>query len=184
MSKVREVTPVGTYLSDEYQTPTTWVERFGKILGYIGLDPCYSEVPWHRFEPFANVTWGIKDNALGKSVNEWQAHGPIYMNFCFSAPGPWVDKIVQCDDVPWVVLTNTQSCAKWWHKLAAASDIVAFPRRRISFVDPTTGEVSKGNRYDQTIFVSGACEVDEDLIIVTNAINVLTETCMIVEPVI
>lgn len=178
MPKERECTSLGTYVSDEYQTPTEWVERFAKILGGIGLDPCYSDVPNYRFEPFAKVTWGVKDDALSKSVEEWNSHDSIYMNCCYSAPAPWAAKLAACDEAPWIALCNTQSSAKWWHELAAASTALAFPTRRICFIDPVTGKVAKGNRYDQTIFI--AVERDE----LTRVDSVLGSCCQIFERVV
>lgn len=149
----REVTPIGTYMSDEYQTPLEWLDRFGEILDGIDLDPCWSEVPGHRYEPFAKVTWGLADKALEKPIEEWQAFSTIYMNPPYSKPRPWIDKLIACTESRWIALANGQVCAQWWHKAAEAASVIAFPKSRISFVDPRTGKIADGNRYDQTIFV-------------------------------
>ena len=161
MAREREMTSLGTYVSDEYQTPPEWVAMFDKVLEGIGLDPCWSEIEGQRFKPFAETIWGVTDDALSKSIVEWQAHGSIYMNCCYSNPSAWAEKLAKCEDVPWIALCNTQSSAKWWHRLAEQSTLIAFPRKRICFIDPRTGEPAKGNRYDQTIFVAVDVECEQ-----------------------
>lgn len=155
MANERERTAIGSYLSDEYQTPPDLVERFRAALGgTIGLDPCYSSIPGHRFQPFADVTWGLEDEPLRLPVEVWQQYGSIYVNMPYSDPTPWAHKIAICESVDWLVLSNSQTCAKWWHVLARASAHILFPRQRIAFVDPLSGQVTKGNRYDSMIFTS------------------------------
>jgi hypothetical protein len=146
------ITSAGTRITDEWQTPPEWIDRFGRILGSIGLDPCWSKIDGQRYEPYASTTWGMDDNALAKSPDEWQAHGSIFMNPPYSEMMKWARQLAWCDEVEWIALCNTSSASRWWQLLAQHATVVAFPSRRIAFVDPVSAAPSTGNRYDQTIF--------------------------------
>lgn len=56
-----------------------------------------------------------------------------------------------------VVLVNSSTSAGWWQMLASAARGIVFPNKRLSFWHAETGRTAKGNAYDQTIFLYGAC---------------------------
>lgn len=153
--------------ADEWQTPPEWIERFSRVLGDIGLDPCWSNVEGQRYDPFADLTWGIEDDALSINSYYWEENGPIFMNPPYSDPAPWVDKLSDCELTFYIALLNSSTSARWWHKMYNASDYIAFPRKRIGYIDPVSGVASRQNRYDQTIFIYGPslrtviCELEE-----------------------
>lgn len=141
-------------MKDEWRTPPEWIELFARCLGHIGLDPCYSYVQGVHYRPFAGLTWGKRNDALSRSSAEWSAHGPIYCNPPYSDVMPWVAALESVTQ-PWILLVNTSSSARWWHRAGEISDWMAFPKKRIAFIDPVTGRPSKGNRHALTIFGKG-----------------------------
>lgn len=53
-----------------------------------------------------------------------------------------------------LTLVNTQSSARWFHSLLGCSNSIGFFKKRISFIDPDSLLIIKGNRYDQSLFMS------------------------------
>ena len=147
---------------NENYTSLLFLEPIRKFLGGIDLDAFSNAIAQQTVQ--ASTWWTKKDNALTK---DWSK---FYKKFCnppFGGDDPkiaakCVDKILQYIHIGETVLVmNSSTSAKWFHKCMNACAIYIHPHKRMSFYNPyreieyAKGKKRTGNDYDQTIFYFG-----------------------------
>jgi len=137
-------------------TPNWLVEIARRAMGGIDLDPCTSEADQAIIRASTYYT-GTQAGGTDGLVAPW--HGRIWLNPPYGRGqiGPWVDRAMWALDHEEIdsmlVLVNTSSSTKWYHKLLRKCDTVALLNSRLRFRHPLTGEECAGNRYDQSMFL-------------------------------
>jgi phage N-6-adenine-methyltransferase len=116
---------------DEWYTPSEYVETVREVFGgVIDLDPAscgqaQQTVQASRY--FTKDDDGLKQPWFGR----------VFLNPPYSNPVPFVDRLIQhheCGDVPEaILLENTDSSARWFHKALRACSALCFPSSRIKF---------------------------------------------------
>lgn len=139
-----------TVQSDQWHTPEWLIKIAREILGNIDLDPASNPVAQQTIQATRYFT--ALDNGLDRV---WS--GNVWLNPPYSKESggtmPWVVKLLDSPRVmSCLLLTNASTSTKWWQLAASQSNRICFFNKRISFTDPG-GNVGKGNRYDQTLFL-------------------------------
>jgi hypothetical protein len=167
----------------DWQTPPVEVDRIHRAFGSIDLDPAtslenptraryfYAPYPtWFKATgPYLlgpcglSGSWERGDNELlyanfryGKFIGGLidPAAPVIYKDVVVGYGTGWGAKLAQ-DRGEWLTLVPCSPDAPWWKALAAACSWRVDTAKRISFVDPRTGEIKKGNKASSTWFYRG-----------------------------
>lgn len=118
----------------------------------IDLDPASNDDAQRRVKAITHYT--IDDDGLSK---EW--NGRVYLNPPYSQPAAFVSKLVaevdamRTDEA--VILVNASTSTKWFHHLLQNAYGMCIFAGRLAFHHPTTGKLTKNNRYDQVAFYFG-----------------------------
>ena len=145
---------------NENYTPDYVLESCRKFLGNFDLDPFSNAIANKSVQ--AKTFWTKDDNAL---TQDWTAYKKKWVN-----PPYWklskdgcIDKILFYRAIgETLLLVNSSTSAKWFHKCMNACDAYLHPFKRIPFYNPyreleeAQGKRKKsGNEYDQTLFYFG-----------------------------
>jgi phage N-6-adenine-methyltransferase len=135
---------------DEWYTPSEYVEVVRDVFGgVIDLDPASCDeaqqiVQAKRY--YTNDDDGLKQ--------PWS--GRVFLNPPYSNPTPFVDRLIEHyerGDVPEaILLENTDSSARWFHKALKACSALCFPSSRIKF---RHGREGCSPRYSSVFFYFG-----------------------------
>lgn len=68
---------------------------------------------------------------------------------------PFFFNLVKETELPYILLVNSSTSAKWYQECYRKADRVVICSKRMGFYDPRLGKEISKNRYDQTIFVGG-----------------------------
>ena len=150
-----EATPVSQradYESDEWYTPTEYIEAARLVMGAIELDPATSEMAQTVVRAHSYLT-RFDD---GLTQTRW-IHQRIWLNPPYSNPAPWVEKLVRehqagpfCTEA--IVLVNNATETSWFQMLLERFP-VCLPARRIAFWRHDHANV--GARQGQAFFYLG-----------------------------
>ena len=170
---------------NENYTPDYVLESCRKFLGNFDLDPFSNAIANKSVQ--AKTFWTKDDNAL---TQDWTAYKKKWVN-----PPYWklskdgcIDKILfYCAIGETLLLVNSSTSAKWFHKCMNACDAYLHPFKRIPFYNPyreleeAQGKRKKsGNEYDQTLFYFGdrPLEFAEALSTLGNAVQPIRKLCL------
>ena len=138
---------------DNWGTPEWLLAKVRKFYnGYIGLDPCSSEL--HQKRVYANHYYTEKDNGL---KHPW--YGNIFCNPPYSHPGLWVDKATKefkTGDKEIIMLLPAVFRAKWGQQLWKEFPLVLLFDKRLAFYSPFLNEEVKGNRDGSLLVYLGS----------------------------
>jgi len=135
---------------DEWYTPSEYVEVVRDVLGgVIDLDPASCDQAQQTVQ--AKRYYTKQDDGLKRP---WS--GRVFLNPPYSNPTPFVDKLIEhheCGDVPEaILLENTDSSARWFHKSLKACSAICFPSSRLRF---RHGLEECSPRYSSVFFYFG-----------------------------
>lgn len=141
-------------IHDSWSTPPEFLETIVRpILGTIDLDPASNSAAQEIVE--ATRWWDAEANGL---TQEWE--GNVWLNPPYSHPLVEQFAMKAIEEVKsgrveqLLILVNSATTTGWWHALAKACDVVAFPLGRIEFWSPH-GIDGNGNRNSSTVFYFG-----------------------------
>lgn len=136
--------------SDECYTPAQYIALARDVLGAIDLDPASNDAAQAIVRAARYFT--IVDDGLAQ---EWR--GRVWLNCPYSAPAPWVSKLLEAYNAravrAAVALFNANSASRWFHKLARVAWRCE-PFKRISFWGPAV-VVGGNGRAPQVFFYLG-----------------------------
>jgi hypothetical protein len=147
---------------NENYTPNLFIEPIREFLGGIDLDAFSNAIAQQTVQ--ALTFWTKADNALTKN---WTKFNKKFCNPPFGGDdskiaAKCVDKILEYIHIGETVLVmNSSTSTKWFHKCLNTCAIYVHPTKRISFYNPyreieyAAGKKRTGNDYDQTIFYWG-----------------------------
>lgn len=139
-------------MSNEYYTPSKYVESARKVMGSIDLDPASNEIA--NIIVKAKKYYSKENNGLNK---------PWYDNVFLNPPYSreeiklFTDKLIeeiendhvyQC-----IMLVNSSTSTNWFHKLLQYCSFGCIVKGRINFY--TVEGKTKGNRYDSMFLYFG-----------------------------
>jgi len=132
--------------NNEWHTPCPEIELARAVLGSIDIDPASNTLAQQSVQALTYYT--IENSGLDKP---W--YGKVWLNPPYAKPllSHFVDKLVKEREAGHVteaiVLTHNFTETKWFQKLAYASNVLCFPKRRIRFISrqgergsPTSGQ--------------------------------------------
>jgi hypothetical protein len=126
--------------------------------GTIGLDPTtIASNPTGALNYFV-----MRDNALWQ---DWRGLGPVFMNPPFSAPVPFLEKLIDAyrsGDIPSAIVLLPSRCRQDKRAgalLRQASAVCAW-HERIQYVDAATGELVRGVNFPSSLSFYGDDDVD------------------------
>jgi len=142
-------------MSDDWYTPSEYIESARSVMGGIALDPFSSDI--------AQITVGageyltLADDAF-KSPWKSTRPGGIWMNPPFSRGN--VDKAIsaflkQRGNRCGVVLVSNSTETKWFQMLLKHCECLCLPDHRIKFADPN-GSTASGHTRGQVLFYFGS----------------------------
>jgi ParB family chromosome partitioning protein len=135
-------------MSDQWYTPSEFIESARRVLGGIDLDPASCEFAQQTVR--AERYYTKEDDGLAQP---WG--GRVYLNPPYSQPLPFIEKLINSPNVTAaIVLKKCSASPKWAQKLLAWSDRVCFVSKRIAFVD-ATGMQRKNSDFDNAFFYGG-----------------------------
>ncbi len=172
---------------NENYTPPLFVEPIREFLGGIDLDPFSNAIAQQTVQ--ALKFWTKADNALTKDWSKFKTKfcNPPYGGEDSKIAAKCVDKILQYIHIGETVLVmNSSTSTKWFHKCLEACSVYVHPNKRISFYNPyreieyAAGKKRTGNDYDQTIFYFGnrPLEFAEALAHLGNAVLPIKKPCL------
>lgn len=135
VATIRKRPKVDTPLSDSMCTPAPIAER----LPYVDFDPCSNERSLIR----SRWSFGLHKGLDGLKL-PWRGRG--FMNFPFSLPLPWCEKLHdefrldRCIEM--ITLCKLDPTTKWWHTLTQPHPITEAPpeiwlfKQRIEYDEP------------------------------------------------
>jgi len=121
--------------SEQWFTPAGYIERARAVMGRIDLDPASCKQAQKTVQ--AKAYYSVAQNGLRQ---KWQ--GRVFMNPPFSASkiGLFVGKLLdeyQAGNVTEaILLTNSQTDARWFGEIAKHASAICFAQPRIKFVQP------------------------------------------------
>ncbi|MEM7132084.1 MAG: DNA N-6-adenine-methyltransferase [Chloroflexota bacterium] len=139
-------------VSDEWYTPSEYIEMARQVMGRISLDPASNEVAqqWIR----AKQWYGIKDNGLEQP---WQ--GNLWLNPPFGAglaaafTGKAIQEYEAGNITQAVILVRPAVAATWYMKLASTY-ISCTTHHRIRFIDKN-GQQQRSPTHGNVFFYLG-----------------------------
>ena len=159
---------------DHWETPPdeiAFVRAVGN--GQIDLDVCAGTGPFAQ--RCAEMHYTEQDDGLSS----------VWWGFCFMNPeysnlDTWCETAVRWSHQSAVVLglLPAYTGPAWWHRWVGQACQVALLRRRIAFVDPTTGRVVKGTSFDSAYVLWG----DDSLVEARFRLEALKRGAMVFRP--
>lgn len=137
---------------DTWRTPLEWVHLVRACLGEITLDPCADRDP--RFH-FARVNWDGSSPTQNGLIRTWYDGW-----FCNPPYGQalrqWACKAEEeaIKGREGIFLAPARTETLWFRTLAKQATLIAFPKRRIKFEDPT-GQDRTGPKYPNVLVYFG-----------------------------
>jgi hypothetical protein len=132
--------------SDNYYTPSTYIESSRIAMGSIELDPCSSELANETIK--ADVIYTLEDSMF----NHHLICDSLWFNPPYSDPLPFVSKVAyeyKIGNTKQICgLLNLDCSTKWFQEVAAISTAFCFLRKRIQFF--------KAN--DEQTVITGTCQ--------------------------
>jgi phage N-6-adenine-methyltransferase len=143
---------------DSWSTPPEFLESIVRpILETIDLDAASNEAAQAVVQ--ATRWFSAEDDALAQ---EWA--GNVWLNPPYSHPLverfalKAIEEVKSGRVTQLLVLVNSSTSSVWWHELAKACTVVAFPLGRISFWSPH-GLEGEANRSPSTLFYFGPHDI-------------------------
>jgi phage N-6-adenine-methyltransferase len=139
---------------DSWGTPPEWIDLARKTMGGIDLDPASNKEAQGVVK--ADRFFTKEENGLEQ---EWR--GRVWMNPPYSQPlvTQFAEKLVAAVESGAVkqacVLVNNATDAKFLQLMLAHCSAALFPRGRVSFLIPGSGEALTGTRQGQTFLYFG-----------------------------
>jgi hypothetical protein len=170
---------------NENYTPSYFFEPCRDFLGGFDLDPFSNAIANKSIQ--AKTYWTKDDNAL---IQDWTPFKKKWVNppYWKLAKDGCIDKILAYREIgETLLLVNSSTSAKWFHKCMSACDAYLHPFKRIPFYNPyreleeAQGKRKKsGNEYDQTLFYFGdrPLEFAEALSNLGNAVQPIRKICL------
>lgn len=125
--------------SDNWRTPPEWVAIVRQALGEITLDPCADRDP--KFH-FARVNWtgepGDKDGLVQPWYDGWFCNPPY--GRALPEWACWATTQWAAASAEGIFLAPARTETRWFRELASWATLIAFPKKRIRFGDPSGGE--------------------------------------------
>lgn len=142
---------------DVWQTPPRVLDPIDRYAG-IDLDPCAGE------------DTDIGDRNIRPPRNGLDAswRGTVFVNPPFTQKADWLAKAVREAEQPEVdavyfLTPDSTDTKSWWHEyIAAEASVTWFPKGRINYIDPETGEQASGVSFGSAVSVFG--EVPDNLL--------------------
>lgn len=137
-----------------WHTPPDWVTRIRRALGgRIAVDPCAAPRHDHvaaELRIVAPSGDGLTDPWNPDAAEEWTA----FANPPYSDLGRWAKRMIDqsASVARLLALVPLRPSSRWWRALAAHSDFIGVPRRRISYINGLTGRPETTGRADMTFF--------------------------------
>jgi hypothetical protein len=147
--------------SDEWYTPTYFIELARKVMGSIDLDP-FSSLAANQivkaayyFDPKTSAFQRSWRNPKQKrqypaGVNVWM-NPPYGMPLIMQAIDALAAAYLRGDIAQAIVLVNNATETRWFHLLCEMSAALCFPKQRIAFTAPD-GKAIGGNTRGQAFF--------------------------------
>ncbi|MCA6580464.1 MAG: hypothetical protein IM537_18775 [Pseudanabaena sp. M57BS1SP1A06MG] len=144
---------------NECYTPAYVLDLCRDFLGGFDLDPFSNAIAQRTVR--AKIFWTKADNALTKDWSSFKRKwcNPPYRKL--SSDGI-IDKILSYAHIgETLLLVNSSTSAKWFHKCMDACTAYLHPNKRIPFYNPYSeieyknGKKRSGNEHDQTLFYFG-----------------------------
>jgi ParB family transcriptional regulator, chromosome partitioning protein len=142
----RLTTRTRTWTGDnEWFTPPDIIKAACAVIGERYTDPASSDAA-QSFSPIKATTYyTIVNHGLDK---EW--NGAVWLNPPYSRG--WIDVFVNKFVEEYqtgrmtagILLTNSSTETKWWHKAADISAAICFPKSRIRFLKVVDGKLVRG----------------------------------------
>jgi phage N-6-adenine-methyltransferase len=136
---------------DVWQTPEEVTEPIADAHGKIDLDPCAGQET-----QIGNQNIRPPEDGLSETWN-----GVVFMNPPFSTKNEWLEKAVEEStregvDTIYALTPDSTDTISWWHEYIAENATVTwFPRGRINYIDPDTGEQATGVSFGSAVSVFG-----------------------------
>ncbi|MCA6572123.1 MAG: hypothetical protein IM549_02440 [Pseudanabaena sp. M53BS1SP1A06MG] len=167
---------------NECYTPAYVLDLCRDFLGGFDLDPFSNAIAQRTVR--AKIFWTKADNALTKDWSSFKRKwcNPPYRKL--SSDGI-IDKILSYAHIgETLLLVNSSTSAKWFHKCMDACTAYLHPNKRIPFYNPYSeieyknGKKRSGNEHDQTLFYFGdrPLEFAEALKSLGNAVQPIRKT--------
>ncbi|MCA6521777.1 MAG: hypothetical protein IM596_07960 [Pseudanabaena sp. M051S1SP2A07QC] len=169
---------------NECYTPDYVLEPCRKFLGRFDLDPFSNAIANRSVK--AEVFWTKEDNALTKDWSSFKRKwcNPPYWKL---ATDGCIDKILSYIHIgETLLLVNSSTSAKWFHKCMNECSAYLHPHKRIGFYNPyaeieyLAGKPRSSNNYDQTLFYFGdrPLEFAQALAHLGNAVLPIKKSCL------
>jgi phage N-6-adenine-methyltransferase len=145
---------------DSWCTPPEYIELARELLGGIEVDPASNE---HAQRVVKAERYYTKDND-GKAQSWRCTTGGLWLNppysrgLCEEFSGLWVarrEEYVHRNGGGGLLLVNNASDTVWCQHVMQHSTAALYPKGRLAFIDPLTGEPVKGNDRSQALFYAG-----------------------------
>lgn len=169
---------------NECYTPAYVLDVCRDFLGGFDLDAFSNAIAQRTVR--AEVFWTKKDNALTKDWSGFKRKwcNPPYRKL---ASDGIIDKILSYIHIgETLLLVNSSTSAKWFHKCMDACTAYLHPNKRIPFYNPYSeieyknGKKRSGNEHDQTLFYFGdrPLEFAKALSTLGNAVQPIRKLCL------
>ena len=141
--------------SDSWYTPQKYIEAARHVLGFIDLDPFSSEEANQQIQ--AQTIFTIDNSAFDHS---WKAQ-TVWMNPPYSrglatlCVEKFLSELTQKNFKSGIVLMNSSTDTKWFHKLLNHSSALCFTNGRIAFISGKDDKHVSGNTKGQVFFYFG-----------------------------
>jgi|GEM_PF-1031204 len=169
---------------NECYTPAYVLDLCRDFLGGFDLDPFSNAIAQRTVR--AEIFWTKSDNALTKDWSSFKRKwcNPPYRKL---ASDGIIDKILSYIHIgETLLLVNSSTSAKWFHKCMDACTAYLHPNKRIPFYNPYSeieyknGKKRSGNEHDQTLFYFGdrPLEFAKALSTLGNAVQPIRKLCL------
>jgi len=139
--------------TDSWGTPDVILTAVRDVLGTIDLDPMSNDMAQRRVRAGRHYTKA--DNGL---IQPWC--GKVFANppYGRGQMSPFVGKLLSevgaAGDVSAAIaLVNASTSTKWFQTMLKHAASICLLSRRLGHHHPTTDALTKGNRYDQAVFL-------------------------------
>ena len=140
-----------TKMNNEWYTPKQYVDLIKEVLGEIDIDLASSEKANEIIQ--AKKYYTVADQSQNI---EWCSNSKIFLNPPYDRQvNEFADRYLKSKLKECIVLVNSSTETKWFHKFLKGSNMVAFMDHRISFFDAVKNDFMKNNNKGQAVFYRG-----------------------------